>query len=120
MRMIPFRYNKYSSGILFIMVIFGAALGLFAYYEILMVSGIGKGPEYAPAYFEGAGAENCIGQFDKRIPRKEKFLAFFGYCDGRAVTLQKKQERRSEKRGKPRGRFPWNGDRFGSHETHGF
>lgn len=48
---IKFRYNKYPPGVLYIMVIFGVALGFLIYYAILMLSGITKGPEYGPVYF---------------------------------------------------------------------
>ncbi len=51
MQRIKFRCNKYSPAVLYIMVICGVALGFGIYAEILISSGIAKGPEYAPLYF---------------------------------------------------------------------
>lgn len=52
MSAIKFYYNKYPPAILYIMVIFGVALGFLVYGAVLSFSGIAKGPEYAPAYFK--------------------------------------------------------------------
>ena len=51
MRRITFQYNKYSPGVLYIMVFFGVTLGLLTFYAFLVFSGIEKGPEYGPVYF---------------------------------------------------------------------
>lgn len=51
MRTMKFRHNKYSPGILYIMLILGIMLGFLVSYEFLVLSGISKGPEYAPAHF---------------------------------------------------------------------
>ena len=41
MRRIRFRYNKYSPGVLYIMVVLGVTLGLLILYEFIIFSGIG-------------------------------------------------------------------------------
>lgn len=51
MKKIKFRHNKYSPGVLYILVIFGVATGLLAFFGFLTISGIDKGPEYGPIYF---------------------------------------------------------------------
>ena len=51
MRRIRFRYNKYSPGVLYIMVVLGVTLGLLILYEFIIFSGIAEGPEQGPAYF---------------------------------------------------------------------
>ena len=51
MKRIKFRHNKYSPGVLYILVIFGVAAGLLAFFGFLTISGIDKGPEYGPIYF---------------------------------------------------------------------
>ncbi len=51
MESIKFRCNKYAPGVLYVLLIFGVALGFSVYYAILLFFGIAKGPEYAPAYF---------------------------------------------------------------------
>lgn len=48
---VRFRYNKYTPGILYIMLIVGVSLGFLSYYLILKASGIWDGPETEPAYF---------------------------------------------------------------------
>ncbi len=48
---IRFRYNKHSLGMLYMMVIFGVAIGFLIYYAILMVSGIAVEPEHTSTYF---------------------------------------------------------------------
>ena len=51
MKRIKFRHNKYSPGVLYILVIFGVAAGLLVFFGFLTISGIDKGPEYGPIYF---------------------------------------------------------------------
>ena len=51
MKSIKFRYNKYSPGVLYMMLVFGVVLGLLFFYAFLVLSGMEKGPEYGPAYF---------------------------------------------------------------------
>lgn len=51
MRTVEFRHNKYSPGVLYVMVILGVILGLMAFYGFLVVSGIEKGPEDGSIYF---------------------------------------------------------------------
>ena len=51
MRRITFQCNKYSPGVLYIMVLFGVSLGLLTFYAFLVFSGIEKGPEDGPIYF---------------------------------------------------------------------
>ena len=51
MRRIRFRYNKYSPGVFYIMVVLGVTLGLLILYEFIIFSGIAEGPEQGPAYF---------------------------------------------------------------------
>lgn len=51
MKSIKFRYNKYSPGVLYMMLVFGVVLGLLFFYAFLVLSGIEKGPEDGPAYF---------------------------------------------------------------------
>ncbi len=46
-----FRYNKRSETSLYFMVILSVVIGFSIYGAIIYYSGIGKGPEYAPAYF---------------------------------------------------------------------
>lgn len=48
---IQFRCNKYPLAVLYILMICGIVLSLCVYAGILTLSGIAKGPEYAPAYF---------------------------------------------------------------------
>ena len=42
MKSIKFRYNKYSPGVLYIMLVFGVVLGLLFFYAFLVLSGIEK------------------------------------------------------------------------------
>ena len=51
MRRITFQCNKYSPGVLYIMVLFGVTLGLLTFYAFLVFSGIEQGPEDGPIYF---------------------------------------------------------------------
>lgn len=51
MRRVRFKHNKYSPGVLYILVILGVTLGLLAWSGFIMLSGLEEGPEYAPAYF---------------------------------------------------------------------
>ena len=51
MRKTEFRCNKYSPGVLYIMLVFGVVLGLLFFYAFLVLSGIEKGPEDGPTYF---------------------------------------------------------------------
>ena len=51
MRRITFQCNKYSPGVLYIMVLFGVIVGLLTFYAFLVFSGIEKGPEDGPVYF---------------------------------------------------------------------
>ena len=44
MKRIKFRHNKYSPGVLYILVIFGVAAGLLVFFGFLTISGIDKGP----------------------------------------------------------------------------
>lgn len=52
MRKTEFRCNKYSPGVLYMMVIVGVATGLLLFYGFLVVSGIDKGPYDGPIYFQ--------------------------------------------------------------------
>ena len=52
MRKTEFRCNKYSPGVLYMMVIVGVATGLLLFYGFLVVSGINKGPYDGPIYFQ--------------------------------------------------------------------
>lgn len=52
MKNIKFCYNKYSPSVLYVMVLFGVAIGFLLYDAVLLFSGVLREPEFVPAYFK--------------------------------------------------------------------
>ena len=116
MRRITFQCNKYSPGVLYIMVLFGVTLGLLTFYAFLVFSGIEKGPEDGPIYFREHPmhavylifglipiamslpawiAAKCWSRKEEEALLdlyEEKKAAFFGYCNRGTVSLQKSKK----------------------------